>query len=394
MTKSIFELDEFKPHQNAFEARRDEFLKRESYFDGSVYSNVHWLVRGLPVALSHGVRALYSPLARAVNVDAGIVPGNWMLTESAQSLQDAVNQVFAWSRWATDGVLFVHFGALYGESVLRVADVRAAGEIRVIPTNPASVLLIASGVYDRACSMALVVETRDDYEYAEVVEPARVRTFKNGEPFGYDKREAEYQNVLGFVSFVSCPHLNNGRSVGDCAFSRAMTLLDEVNGLATDIRQIIGKHMKEPQWGVVGAEAGEVSREGDIWFLPGGGDFKVLVPAVDLAGILMYLDRLSKQLEKSMPELAFDELTSKELVATATVQLQLLELVLLIKRVRPNYDDALTRALRMAGRAARSMGLENLAGLDSDVLAFDARRPVLPIDAVGITPGMVAGSAK
>ncbi len=56
-----------------------------------------------------------------------------------------------------------------------------------------------------------------------------------------------------------------------------------------------------------------------------------------------------------------------------------MELILLIRRVRPNYDRGLERAARMAGRAARSMGLAEIAALDDPALRFDPARPVLPV---------------
>ena len=40
-----------------------------------------------------------------------------------------------------------------------------------------------------------------------------------------------------------------------------------------------------------------------------------------------------------------------------------------------------TTSLRMCGRAAAQMGLRDLQVLDSDELAFDDHRPVLPLDA-------------
>ncbi len=401
MTKSIFDLDEFKPYRGAFDARQTELARRAAYYDGSIYSSVHWFVRGLPVALVTGVKMLYQPVARAVNVDAGIVPGGWKLDAAAAPLQPGVDRVLSWSRWDTEGVLYVHYGALYGEVVLRVADLRAQNRIVIAPTNPICVFLTPTSIYDRTPRLALVVERRTDengaeFEYAEAIDALSIRTFKDGAPHGFDARPAEYANALGFVPFVSVPHIHNGGALGDCAFARAIPLLDEVNAMATDVGTIIRKHMKEPQWGIVGAEPGNVSKGADIWFVPAGGDFKVLVPEIDLAGMLSYLDRISKQLEKTMPELAFDELTSKQFVATPTVQLQLLELVLLVKRVRPNYDAGLVAALRMAGRAAAGMcrpcGSEDAAGselaeiaaLDDDALAFDANRPVLPIADVEI----------
>ncbi len=89
---------------------------------------------------------------------------------------------------------------------------------------------------------------------------------------------------------------------------------------------------------------------------------------------------IGENVRGALPELAFDELRTKDQVATATIELQLLELVLKIKRVRPNYDDALITALQMAGKAGASMGLREIAVLDNESLAFDNDRPILPVN--------------
>ena len=81
-----------------------------------------------------------------------------------------------------------------------------------------------------------------------------------------------------------------------------------------------------------------------------------------------------------MPELAFDDIKRKDQIATATLELQLMELVLKIKRIRPNYDQGLADALRLAGRAGSTMQLPGIAVLDSEQLSFDANRDVLPLD--------------
>ncbi len=414
-TTSIFDLDEFEPLRARWDARQRVLRQRESYYDGSVYDDALGALGWLGPRLGGAIRPLYLPCARAVNIDSGIVPGFWTLRPSSPlrsaqdstpastqrsastqdaALQRAMDQVFAWSVWPIDGVLYVHYGALFGVSGLRVADLRAEGRIVIKPIDPRCFMLLPRGTYDSTPAAALWVERLargrrtadggppgDTFEYAEVVEPERVRTFADGRPYGFDGRPPEYGNDLGFVPFVEVKHVNNGGPLGACAFQDAIAMLDAVNELATDLASIIKKHA-EPQWAVIGADDSELERGGDnVWTIPAGGDVKVLVPGVDIAGIVEFLKQLRDHVEASMPELAFDDLKQKQNIATATVELQLMELVLLIKRVRPNYDAGLAAALRMAGKAAAQMGMPELAVLDSDDLRFDEARPVLPLDA-------------
>ena len=381
---SIFDLSEFKPLSRRWEARQRELARRQSYYDGSVYEDALGKLGWLAPRIGQSIKP------RAVNIDSGILPGFWTLAESAAAFAAARDQVFSWSQWSIDGVLYVHYGALFGVSGLRVADLRETKHVIVKPMTPQCYMLVERGVYDATPRAALWVERLDNpgipyikgdtYEHAEVIEPERIRTYANGRPYGFDGRPAEYANELGFVPFVEVKHINTGAGLGSCAFQDAITMLDSVNELATDLSAIIKKHA-EPQWAVIGADDSELERGGDnVWLIPAGGDAKVLVPGIDIAGVVTFLHSLRDHVEASMPELAFDDLKQKVNIATATVELQLQELVLLIKRVRPNYDHGLVTALRMCGRAAAQMGLGELALLDSEELQFDDHRSVLPLD--------------
>ncbi len=378
---TIFERDEFKPYARRWYARQQAFSRRRAYYDGSVYNGVLGALDWLGPRFAGRIQPLYLPCARAVNVDSGIVPGGWALAPGAEHLAAALATLFEWSDWSTEGVLYVHYGALYGNSVLRVSDLRAAGRVVVAPVAPESCLLVESGAYDRTPRLAIVVQALERggtlAEYAEVIEPHRVRTFIDGEPQGLDGRPAAYANALGWVPFVEVRHINAGVEIGACAFQDALSLLDSVNDVAADLATIIKKHAR-PKWAVLGADEAELSNDDDIWTFPAGSDVKVLVPGIDVAGVLRFLQDMREQVEKAMPELAFDQVLAKMNIATRTIELQLMELILLIQRVRPNYDRGLERAARMAGRAARSMGLADVAALDDPALRFDPARPVLP----------------
>lgn len=389
---SIFDRDEFKPYAKRWQARRRALQMRKSYYDGSRYTDVRDKLGWLWPRLYRKVKPLFLPLSRAVDIDAGIVPGDWAWPDpdtlegvtpaQLDAWRLARRQIFDWSGWVTRGVLYVHYGAVFGVSGLKMIDLRGRGEIQIEPVNPQNFLLVESGQYDDTPALAIWIEHRQSkdgpVEYAEVIDPQSVRTFWAGEPAGIEGRSPEYPNELGFVPFVEVRHLETGERLGESTYQKAMPLLDEVNQLASYLAEIIKKHT-EPQWVVFGAEPSELEHSGDnVWFVPGTGDVKALVPDVDLDGVLAFLAEIRDNVHGALPELAFDELKAKDQIATATIELQLLELVLKIKRVRPNYDQGLIEALRMAGRAARDMGLTELASLDNENLAFDDRRPVLP----------------
>lgn len=390
---SIFDLSEFKPHASAWSQRQLELAHRKAYYDGTIYKNVRdrFMALGklsamLGPRVYRGTKALFLMLSRAVDVDAGIIPGGWALAEDApEAWQTAIDQVFAWSDWATDGVLYVHYGAEYGVTGLKMADLREQGKVVIKPLNPCSFMLVRSGQYDPSPRLAIIVETRTNsdgeaYEYAEVIEPHQVRTFVDGELAGVDGREASYPNELGFVPVVERCHLLTGEPLGEATAQKVFPLLDEVNELASYLADIIKKHA-EAQWAVIGAEPSDMVKSGDnVWFIPAGGDAKAMVAGIDIPGVLSFIQEIRDQIKDGLPELAFAELVSKDNIATATLEIQLMELVLKIRRTRPNYDHGLCDTLRMAGKAAKSMNLPIVGVLDDEALAFDPKRPVLPLD--------------
>lgn len=386
---SIFDLPEFKPYAKSWNNRAAILAKRASYYDGSIYTANTDGLGWLKPRFNRGIKPLYLPLSRAVDVDAGIIPGDWLLPEDdpkSDSWQKAIDQVFDWSNWDTDGVLFVHYGAQYGVSGLRVADLRNDNVILVQPVDPLLFMLIGMKAYDSAPDIALMVEKKQDadgsdFEYAEVVTPELIRTFKNGAQAGFDEREPEYTNELGFVPYVEVRHLETGKPLGECTFQKSIPMLDEVNGLASHLAGIINKNA-EPQWFARGIEPSDLIQSGDaVWFSTNpDSSMTPIVPGIDIDGVLSFVREIATNVKESLPELAFDDLRSKTQIATATLELQLMELILKIKRIRPNYDKGLKVALQMAGRAAATMGLSEIAVLDDTELRFDDQRPILPIN--------------
>lgn len=383
---SIFNLAEFKHLRRPWDARQKELSRRRSYYDGTVYKRHMKGLDWLAPRLYKGIKPLYLPLSRAVDIDAGIIPSGWSFAEDdPDAWSDARDIVFNWSKWRTKGVLLVHYGAQYGVVGLRVADLRDDGIVVIKPQDPLNFILSNASDYTDEIDLALYIEEKYDddgesFEYAEAITPESVRIFRNGVLHDLPDREAEYKNELGFVPFVEVRHIETGEDYGEATYQKAIPLLNEVNELASYLADIIKRHA-EPQWAVIGSEPVDLTKSGDnVWFLPQGADVKPVVAGIDIGGVLEFVREIRDQVHGALPELSFDELRKKDQIATATLELQLLELVVKIHRARPNYDDGLAAALRMAGQAAKTMNLADVAVLDADDLALDQARNVLPVD--------------
>lgn len=386
--KSIFDTEEFKPYKDAWYTRLKELTYRASYYDGSVYRKQAGMFWSLGPRVAKEVKPLFLPLSRAVDIDAGIIPGGWEFPENdpkREIWEAARDALFDASNWDVNGVLFVHYGSTYGVSGLRVADVRGEGGNRVMvqPANPTQFMLVYGGAYADAPTMALCIESKSDgagsYEYAEVITPETIRTFRDGQPFGYDGREPEYPNTQGIIPIVECVHLNDGTDLGECTYQKAIPMLNEVNEMGTRLAGVIRKN-EDPQWITSGAEPSDLERGSDImWFMPQGAETKAIVPTLDIPGVLEFIREIKEGVKESLPELAFDDLRKSAQIATQTLEIQLMELIIKIKRVRPNYDRALTTAMQIAGLAAKEMGLSDIAPLADPELILDPERSVLPL---------------
>lgn len=386
---SIFDNDEFRPWQNAWYKRLRELTLRASYYDGSIYRGANReLIWILGPRVAKEIKPLFLPLARAVDIDAGIIGGDWEFppieTEPKSKIWDAARDVlFDMSHWDTKGILYSHYGAMYGVSGIRVADIREeTPRIELQPSRPTCFMLVYQGQYTDKPSMAFWVERKEDagdiYEYAEVITPESIRTYRNGQLYGYDMREAEYKNEQGLIPIIEILHIDDGTENGECTYQKTIPMLNEVNDLATRLALIIMKNA-DPQWTISGAEPSDLKRGSSVmWFLPEGATVNPVVPMIDIPGVMEFIREIKMGVIESLPELSFDELRKSGQIATQTLELQLMELVIKIERVRPNYDRGLVTAMQMAGRAAKSMGLSEITPLDDDELILDPDRPILP----------------
>lgn len=377
--KSIFDRDEFSRYASRWARRKRTLEARGAYYDGSIYSRkMLWM---LGPKIGGGIKPLFMPLARAVDIDAGLLGANWSFPPEDPKTKEwerARDLLFDMSDWDVNGVLFVHYGAQYGLSGLRIADMRDKGYVTITPVPPTKFIPLYENIYDDEPSAVIWCEQieGDDrmYEYAEYITADTIRTFKDGEPFGFGGNDAEYPNTLGALPIIECYNIHDGTEYGAATYDKAIPLINEVNEMATRLTQIIERNA-EPQAAIIGAEPSELTRSGDVmWFLPSGASAEFLVPALDIQGVLEFIREIKEGVKEALPELAWDDIRKNGQVATATLEIQLQELVIKMRRVRPNYDRALVYAMQLCGRL-----LPQLSALDDDELIFDTERPILPM---------------
>lgn len=380
--KSIFDRDEFVQYRPQWLRRQRVLEERASYYDGSVYTRMRNTMQVLGPKISGSIKPMFMPLSRAVDIDAGLLGLDWSFSQDEPRFRqwtEARDLLFDMSDWDVNGVLLVHYGAQYGLSGLRIADLRDKGYITITPVPPTKYIpLYSDNVYDKQPSAVIWCEQIDGggevYEYAEYITPETIRTFRDGEPYGYAGNDAEYPNSIGALPIFECYHINDGTEYGASTYERAMPLINEVNNMATHLADIIRRNA-EPQAVIIGADPSELTRSGDVmWYLPSGASAEFLAPSIDVAGVLDFIREVREGVKEMLPELAWDEIRKNGQVASLTLEIQLQELVIKMRRIRPNYDRVLTYVMQLCGKL-----LPSLSALDDDELVLDTDRPVLPM---------------
>jgi len=329
--------------------------------------------------LYKNIRPIYLPLARSVDTDAGLIPGKWKLDEDSEPYQDSVNQVFRWSRWQTSGVLTVHYGAINGISVIRTNFNELSRTVSIEPLRPDCAMVADENT-------AIEIHNRKDdqgeeFELAIVYTLSEIFTFKNAELTNIDGVPGQRPNPLRVLPILEAPHINEGSDTGTSTFDKVTPILNELNTLASYLVTTIRKH-HEPQWAGFGMTASDMQKSGDsMWFIHDtDARIEALVAQMDIPSIVEFIKEIEANVKDGLPELAFDEIRKGQ-IATETVELQLLELITKIDRMRPNYDDLLRRGLRVCGLGLALLGQSSMASdLLSDDLMFDSSRDVLPQD--------------
>lgn len=383
MASSTFlSLPEFLPYQNRFLKRITEFTHFRRYYDGSVYQDKAYLKEQ---TLYAETKNLLSFLARAVDLDAALIPGvmgPWELREGTpQAIIDAQAQLYEWSGWAIEGDDWIEDGATCGEAFIKIVPNEERRTINMDRLKPELAMYIPQHVVDGQTVDLLLVMDRaaidsegKTYEYGEAITPMQVRTYKDGQPFGYNGFPDRYDNPLGFVPVVEVKNTDDSKPT----FAKALPQVDSVNEMASYLGNIIGRHA-EPQWNVSGAEQTDLVKSGgNVWFTPAGSEVSPLVADINIEGVLKFIQELKTEAKSNLPELAFDDLRMKAQIATETLEVQLVELDTKIWRMRRRYDSALITAHHMAALAGAAVGIPDLAVLLAPH-SMDDKRPVRPI---------------
>lgn len=416
---SIFDDEQYKRFQQPISTRAAESQKFLDWYTGDTYKTKQ-IALGQLGEYQATVKALFHPIARAVDLHAAFLPGfpSYAFTHDIKSgdgsvakpgtrpeVEAQIRQILQWSRWAEFGPVYNMNYALKGRAVLTLANRELIDPLRPVVfevRDPANTYLEFPDKWSRFPSIMLTVypsfkvpDKEEEKELAFVYTPEEVLTFFDGVPYGYTdpvtKLEiyvANAPNSYGFVPAVESRFGDIGNGAVRNAFSNVIPLIATVNRMATYIMGVMGTYFK-PQLFVAGAERGDEDIEwGDgIMYAPADSDAKMLLAELDIPGATAFVAQVYKEIKANLPELIFDEIRGINRISTEGLELQFAELISKMTVSRAGQDRALNDMFRVGLWAAQEAGAPEFTGYkapdedgyEDEPIELDALRGYVPL---------------
>jgi hypothetical protein len=373
---SVFDtVGELMIYRQRWQQRCAHYSLLRAYYEGTVYDRFPELVRALK--LYSGIRQIFGPLRRAVRVDVAKVPGGWAMPEDAPAgLASAVEQVRAWSSFRASYSRAVLHGAVAGEFGLLMVDDQLAKTASIVPLRPDEVI---TGTFSDGTPFGLVVkcglvDRQGQYEYAQLLTPRTITTFRSGVQHDYDGGGAKRPNLLGFVPLLLSPYLAGENGIGENAFAGTQELLDRVNDATSQVLDVIQRNA-EPLTVFSGVSEVDFD-EGNNAITLAKPDAKAytLVPNLVVDDALHLIEKVLNEFKNLLPQLILDVLSTAKDLAYDTVLTLCMELIDHVHDVRTHVDAAIETAERWALQAGVQMGV--FSGIDPLQHRLDPERPV------------------
>lgn len=343
---SIFDLPSLGGQRESWVARTARYQRYRAYYAGTAYDAISGIKQ--QQQLYAGIRTLFSPLRRVVRVDCAKVPAGWAMEEAEVSaatrervrlLRQLSGAEAAYSR-------FMLYGAVAGDAALLLS-----GEPGMPIVNAYRPDEVQVGTLEDGTPCALVVKQIPGggyrrYEYAMLITPEKVQTFKDGQLFGYGGPAAETPNRFGFVPLYLGQYLAGEDGFGEPAFAGVTELLDRVNEIASLTLDVIARNA-EPKIVGTGVKNLVIEEGNDAIITEAeGAKFYTIDPKLAIADTLAFIQDVRTEFKTLLPQLAIDELRGASDLAYDTVQMLLMELGDHIVAVRTQIDPAIEQIER------------------------------------------------
>lgn len=332
---------------------------------------------------------------------------------------EPIEQIWAWSNWASRKQRAARWLALYGDMFLKAATRnrdRPTDEQRVYIQNIKPAWVTDFELDERGFVTWIRLDyvaarfgddARDLYYHTEIWSKERqdMRVWERArrpadtstpetDPIarlGSPQRLAEFRAMgIDFVPFVYQPLRDAGDERANGAFLHALEKIDEANRQAWTLHKRLYRYNR-PDLALEGVgldaqsrpmpppmleneAAGEISNvDGEkVWRLPSGWRISHLTAQLDYGAALDILNAHMKELENDLPELVYDRLTEEgSNISGRALRIKATKAIKRFEEARGNAESALVRVNQMCLTLGAQAGIWNDLGGTFEGGAFD-----------------------
>jgi len=379
-----------------FDVRKLRYYIYWAFFENTVYrSRIHtWSTSYKKQhALYKYIRSLYNPAFRLgdfwqAHLMGGLLDplaGDGQAEPSALpiivppentndvALRAAISQLWKWSNFQSRKDIFTLYGAVMGDTGLRVVDDTKRKKVYLEVIHPGTISDVTLDPFGHVKAYEIQEEREHPdcagrtVTYTEVAErdgrSVVYKTLLDGEPYAWNGVAAEWAEPYGFVPVVLCRHNDVGLDWGWSELHPARSKFHEVDDLSSALSDQIRKTVnviwlftgqnkpKTPT--LTGADSStsrpEPGREeiNALYASNPQADVKALVAPLNIADTTTYLSMLLERLEEDYPELRYEKLRAAQVSGEALREARKPVEEKVVQR-RTNYDNGLVQAQMMA----------------------------------------------
>jgi hypothetical protein len=418
----------------------------EGYYHNLAYHKIMQYAQSLKVSeqLYKHVRGVHNPDKRLVEGYVAKVFGGVLDTKNGttgaiplqsqnKTLPEAVVKLWVDSHWGQKKSLYVRYGAMKGDSFIKVVDDIQHEHIRIEAVDPAKVKKIekeSDGTITYAEFEYYIRDTDTGFNrlYREVVTPELFQVFTRQEvrvngllvgfeniPFSYhtngrNEVVSEWANDYGFVPLVHVQHTDMGLMFGAPAVHGVLNKINELNDLASVVNDGMRNQVQLPLV-TINAILGTLDFGSDqstnttadnssidtprkdtmkVLNISGdGADLKALPPTINIADALQNIINIQNEIENDLPELALHRIREGGQLTAPGVRSAYDDAIARFQEARGNYDTGLVAAQKMALAIGGSQGYDGYGGFsllslkDGSLDHQIANRPVIS-DTLGL----------
>jgi len=375
-------------------------------YENSAYRNIHNWSQAMRVqfGLYRHIRNIYNPAFRlgefwkahlmggALDQNAGDgseTPSALPIITENKDLRPAIANLWRWSNWSIKKDVLGLWGAVLGDTCIKVIDDPTRSKVYLRLVNPATLKTVDMDPFGNIKGYVIEEQrddprksTKDKVIYRETATRFGLsvvyRTELNDKPYAWDGIASEWAEDYGFVPMVVTQHNNVGLEWGWSELHPALSKFREVDDLSSKLSDQIRKMVDAP-WLFSGVEAPtkkktttsetptannpEPGREElPALYGPTGSDAKALVANLDISAASQYILEILKDIERDYPELDDSIVRVKADVSGRALGLTREPIEVKVQQRRANYDDAMVRLQQMGVSIG---GLRQYPGFES-----------------------------